>query len=582
MTDAKNVRSGKAPRDPNDRKKPNQAPIAVLSVLPAIAGEAVTVSTVGTTDGDGHIRSGSLNWGDGTIVTFQGDPASEYTHTYSVSATYTISLSVVDNKFASDAATASVTFEVPEEQPTEEEEPLPPIAQLSYVEGQYRGETYTLSTVGTVAQELATLAGGSLDWGDNSTDDTWVGNPADTYDHTYANAGTYTVTLTVTDSNGAIATASRQVIIESRVESNQAPLAKLSKISGNFVGDAYTFSTIGTTDPDGTIATWSFTPGDGQAAQTGTGTPPSTIQETYTAASTYTARLTVTDAGGLTHSASVNVTVAAAPAAGSFTYFDTLVARSDRVFAYSLRDATQVASLRAGSGTHISYIYSTDEDARKQDAAKVVVPATVNSISTGSQLYLPIPWPRSNGSIMFTWDSWMGAEFDYATSGIPTYKHFQHGSPDNSIWCEVRAHFNNPIEDNVLRIGGRVYLSSGSAIGPNVTDNEPLAPSSATIAVPAETWTRYWSLFEPDGDYDLYSLWVAVAGGTPTKKYDRLQLKMRADASGVRRLGIFRMEYNTSTWEIAPDRVPLVAYVRNFVGLRGITQSSITSLLEAP
>lgn len=62
------------------------------------------------------------------------------------------------------------------------------------------------------------------------------------------------------------------------------------------------------------------------------------------------------------------------PAAGNHAYFDALVARSDHWKSYSLRDAKQIALYRAGSTPWVDYLYATDPDPRRQDAAKIVIP----------------------------------------------------------------------------------------------------------------------------------------------------------------------------------------------------------------
>jgi PKD repeat protein len=67
------------------------------------------------------------------------------------------------------------------------------------------------------------------------------------------------------------------------------------------------FSSAGSSDPDGVIASYSWSFGDSTS-----GSGP-TVSHTYTAAGTYTARLTVTDNSGLTGTTSVSVVVTGAP-----------------------------------------------------------------------------------------------------------------------------------------------------------------------------------------------------------------------------------------------------------------------------
>lgn len=87
---------------------------------------------------------------------------------------------------------------------------------------------------------------------------------------------------------------------------NLPPTARISadKVSGT-APVAVNFSAAGSTDPEGTNLTYSWSFGDGTSA-TGIN-----VSKTYQAAGTYTASVLVTDAGGLTSSASININVTA-------------------------------------------------------------------------------------------------------------------------------------------------------------------------------------------------------------------------------------------------------------------------------
>jgi PKD repeat protein len=114
--------------------------------------------------------------------------------------------------------------------------------------------------------------------------------------HTYTSAGTYTVTLAVTDNDGAIDTATRQIQVTSA--SNQSPTASFTASPTS--GDApltVSFDGSGSSDPDGTIVSYGWDFGDGG----GSGVSAS---HTYTSAGTYTVSLTVTDDDGATDSSS--------------------------------------------------------------------------------------------------------------------------------------------------------------------------------------------------------------------------------------------------------------------------------------
>jgi len=109
--------------------------------------------------------------------------------------------------------------------------------------------------------------------------------------------------VTVTDNSGATATASATVTV---TPANQPPVARLTVTpSSGYAPLAVVASALGSSDPDGTIASYRFDFGDGTVV--GPQTLP-TAAHVY-AAGVWTARVTVTDNGGATGTASVTVTV---------------------------------------------------------------------------------------------------------------------------------------------------------------------------------------------------------------------------------------------------------------------------------
>lgn len=89
---------------------------------------------------------------------------------------------------------------------------------------------------------------------------------------------------------------------------NTAPTAAISATpTSGTVPLTVSFSGAGSSDPDGSIAGWSWTFGDGTSA---TGV---TTSHVYSTAGTYTAQLQVTDNGGLTATRAVTITVGPAP-----------------------------------------------------------------------------------------------------------------------------------------------------------------------------------------------------------------------------------------------------------------------------
>ncbi len=143
-----------------------------------------------------------------------------------------------------------------------------------------------------------TIASHAWNFGDGTT-----GTGA-TVSHTFAAAGTYTVTLTVTDNQGATGTTSQSVAVGAP-PANQPPVASFTAACQSFLGLLRwcTFNSSASTDPDGTITARSWNFGDGT---TGTG---ASVTHFYSAAGARTVVLTVTDNGGATDTETKTVNV---------------------------------------------------------------------------------------------------------------------------------------------------------------------------------------------------------------------------------------------------------------------------------
>jgi PKD repeat protein len=132
-----------------------------------------------STDSDGTIASRSWNFGDGTTST-----ATNPTRTYAAGGSYNVTLTVADNAGATNSVTKVVSVTAPAN--------VAPTANFSFVTS---GLTASFTDGSTDSD--GSIASRAWNFGDGST--STATNPS----RTYAAAGTYNVTLTVTDNGGA-------------------------------------------------------------------------------------------------------------------------------------------------------------------------------------------------------------------------------------------------------------------------------------------------------------------------------------------------------------------------------------------
>jgi len=262
----------------------NVPPSATASATPRSGTAPLTVAFTGTgSDTDGTIASYAWSFGDGGTST-QQNPS----HTYASAGNFTATLVVTDNAGATGSAAVSITVSAPVNQPptaTASANPTSGTAPLAVV---FTGGG--TDTDGTIASYAWTF-------GDGGT--STVKSPS----HTYASAGSYTASLVVTDNGGATGSAAVSITVSAPVNQPPTATASANPTSGT-APLAVAFTGTGN-DPDGTIASYSWSFGDGG---TSTQQNPS---HTYVSSGNYTASLVVTDNSGATGSALVGITVSA-------------------------------------------------------------------------------------------------------------------------------------------------------------------------------------------------------------------------------------------------------------------------------
>ncbi len=273
----------------------NQPPVASFTTSPTPATGPTPLSvqfTDTSSDLDGSIVAWAWDFGDGNNSTLQNPQ-----HSYTAPGQYTVTLTVTDNDNDTDDAQATVNATVP----------VPPVASFTTNPSPATGKVpFSVQFNDTSTDSDGSIVGWLWDFGDGNS--STQQHPS----HTYTVAGSYTATLTVTDSSALQDDAQAPVNVVltdppvASFTTSPSPAQGLAPLTVQFTDTS--------TDSDGTIVAWLWAFGDGN-----TSTQQNPLH-TYTAAGSFTATLTATDDDALQNSTNVNVQVfAPTPPIASFT-----------------------------------------------------------------------------------------------------------------------------------------------------------------------------------------------------------------------------------------------------------------------
>lgn len=319
----------------------NAPPTASFTYSPPnpIAGSYVQFNASGSFDSDGSIVVHSWSFGDGT--TGSGPVIS---HWFPSGGTFSVTLTVTDDDGATDSTTHVIQVGPTNAAPIASFTPTP--LSGGWVQFDASG---SFDPDGSIASYL-------WNFGDGST------GSGPIVLNQYLPAGSFLVTLTVVDDDGASATATQVVQVAS---ANTAPTAAFTytAIGGTWVR----FDATASSDTDGFIATYQWSLGDGTLDTR------SLFYHPYAAAGTYLVTLTVTDNGGATGSTSQVVTFGPAqqtPVA-AFTYSPLFPRVGDTV-------TLNGSSSSDPDGSIVAYLWDRNGDGLA-DASGPVVQATFTS-----------------------------------------------------------------------------------------------------------------------------------------------------------------------------------------------------------
>ncbi|MFS4505797.1 PKD domain-containing protein, partial [Clavibacter sp. Sh2141] len=360
----------------------NVAPTAVVTATATDLTAKLDGSA--STDADGTVASYAWDFGDGSTGT-----GPTPTHAYAAAGTYTVALTVTDDKGLTGTASTQVQVTAP---PVNRE----PTAVIT---------STTTDLVANLDGRASSDPDGAIasyawEFGDGTT------GTGPSIAHPYATAGTYTVALTVTDDKGATGRTTVSVTVTAPPV-NQAPVARFTSTAANLVAS---LDASASTDPDGTVAGWSWAFGDGTS---GTGR---TTTHAYAQAGTYQVALTVTDDKGLATTTTSPVTVQA-PASNVLAQdsFGRAVATgwgtADLGGAWRVTGGTNIVKVQDGVGQVVSPKGETRTmslDAVSTTSSDVSATFSLDSVPTGGGSYTRVN-SRQVGTAFYQTQVWIKA-----------------------------------------------------------------------------------------------------------------------------------------------------------------------------
>ncbi len=320
----------------------NQNPISLFTSSPESvqAGDMIYFNGSESSDPDGRISNWEWSFGDGQLAV--GETVS---HSYQQAGVYKVTLKVTDSQGSQVSSSQSITVgnnEIPTADFT-----YSPANPRVYDFVLFNGQLSTDPDGEIVSYQWRFLSG--------------ITREGPTVSYAFAGAGSYVVSLTVTDDSGGKHTVSKTIT----VEGNQTPIADFIFSPTNpRVAQRITFDGSISSDPDGTISSYQWNFGNGSTAEG------ASRITSYGKQGTYQVQLTVRDDDGGLGFKQKNITVNGndAPQA-SFSYTPAAPKLNERVSFDGTASSDQDGYLishkwnfgdgATGSGPTASHIYLT-------------------------------------------------------------------------------------------------------------------------------------------------------------------------------------------------------------------------------
>lgn len=195
---------------------------SIVGSASASEGSVYTLNLTATDPGANDVISWIINWGDGSSSSTSGRSLT-FDHTYGDNGDYTISAVASDaNGGASPAATRQVSVSN-----------VAPTLTIQTPDDAVQGTQVSIS-LGSSDPGSDTISGWSIDWGDGSS--LAVAGNATSATHTYANWGSFDISVQATDEDGKYS-ASTSILVHGDTQ----PAAVLSATEVSSKLSAYTF-----------------------------------------------------------------------------------------------------------------------------------------------------------------------------------------------------------------------------------------------------------------------------------------------------------------------------------------------------